>query len=253
MLEESQKFQQAKRTLTLQQQLRPLFYPVELNLESDTTPFDHQAAKIEVPSGFLIDPMLAKGSIAIERAHYEAALAAAQTKFPRTPQTDADHGWLTPVKAFSDALAIGSLVKQGVVDQEFVNHVLAVDLTNPLSLLPTARCKLLRVLPENAAGDWQEVFKASPSASNDPAAQELLKKLTDPSRNAQFHQTRAARFLDAFLIPPNHRQRPLPASSEREPAYWSRNQKSTTSKRTPSLTQLLNRFSVPLLPTIQFG
>jgi hypothetical protein len=195
-LEESQKFQQAKRTLTLQEQLRPLFCPVELNLESDTTPFDHKAPKIEIPSAFFLDPMLAKGAVAVERAHYEAALTAAQTKFPGTSQADADHGWLTPVKAFSDTLVIGSLVKQGVIDQEFVSDVLAVDLTNPLSLLPTARCKLLRVLPENAAGDWQEVFKASLRASNDPAAQELLKNLTDPSRNAQFHQTRAARFLD---------------------------------------------------------
>ena len=195
-LEESQKFQQVKRTLTLQEQLRPLFCPVELNLESDTTPFDHKAPKIEIPSAFFIDPRLAKGSVAIERAHYEAALTAAQTTFPDTPQADADHGWLTPVKAFSDTLAIESLVKQGVIDQEFVSDVLAVDLTNPLSLLPTARCKLLRGLPENTASDWQAVFQASLRASNDPAAQELLKNLTDPSRNAQFHQARAARFLE---------------------------------------------------------
>jgi hypothetical protein len=195
-LEESQKFQQAKRTLTLQEQLRPLFCPVELNLESDPTPFDHKVPKLEIPSAFFIDPRLAQGSVTIERAHYEAALIAAQTKFPATPHADADHGWLTPVKAFSDMLAIESLVKQGVIDQEFVSDVLAVDLTNPLALLPTARCKLLRVVPENAAGNWPEVLQASLKASDDPAAQELLQNLTDPSRNAQFHRTRAARFVE---------------------------------------------------------
>jgi hypothetical protein len=48
----------------------------------------------------------------------------------------------------------------------------------------------------SSSSNWQEVFKASLKASDDPAAQELFKNLTDPSRNAQFHQTRAARFLE---------------------------------------------------------
>lgn len=190
----SGKFQQAQRTLSLQEQLRPLFCPVELNLASASTPLDQNGPQIKIPSAFFVQPMLAQGSVTIVRAHYDAALAATRAKFPETSRADADHAWLTPVRAFSDSLAIASLVKQGLVDQEFVCDVLAIDLTNPL--FSTARCSLLRMLPNNAAGDWQAAFKASLKASKNPAAQELLSNLTDPSRNAKFHQDRAARFLN---------------------------------------------------------
>ncbi|HSX78096.1 MAG TPA: hypothetical protein VLQ80_05940, partial [Candidatus Saccharimonadia bacterium] len=194
-LQGSEKFQQAKRARSLQEQLRPLFCPVEINLESDPTPLEQKGPKIEIPSAFLVTPILAQGSIAVDRDHYDAALAALKASFPETSLADADHGWLTPVKAFSDTLFIESLVKQGIINQEFVIDVLAVDLTNPVT--STARCGLLRLLPATADGDWQATFKASLRASTDPAAQELLKNLTDARRNIQFHQERATRFLQA--------------------------------------------------------
>jgi len=73
--------------------------------------------------------------------------------------------------------------------------VLAVDLTNPV--FSSARCGLLRVVPNSAGTDWQETFKASlkTSAKTNLAAQELLNNLTDATRNAQFHEARASRFL----------------------------------------------------------
>jgi len=189
----SEKFQQAQRALSLQEQLRPLFCPVELNLASDLSPFDQKTSQMKIPSAFFVHPGLAQGVITIARDHYAAALAAAKAKFPETSRIDADHGWLAPVKAFSDSVAIASLVKTSIIDQEFVCDVLAVDLTNPL--FSTARGNLLRLLPNKAGGDWQTAFKASLKASQDPAAQELFNNLTDPKRNVQFHQARAARFL----------------------------------------------------------
>ena len=190
----SEKFQQAQRTLSLQEQLRPLFCPVELNLASDSTPFDQKGPQIKIPSAFFVHPMLTQGAAAMARAHYDAALAATRAKFPETSRADADHAWLTPVKAYSDSLTIASLVKQGIIDQEFVSDVLAIDLTNPL--FSTARRSLLRMLPNNAAGDWQAAFKTFLKAGKDPAAQELFSNLTDPGRNAKFHQDRATRFLN---------------------------------------------------------
>lgn len=192
----SENFQQAKGALSLQEQLRPLFCPVELNLESDLAPLEDKAA-LRVPSAFLIDPRLAQGSVTIDHAQYDAALVALNAAFPeiRPLQRDADHGWLTPVKAFSDTLAVESLIKQGLIDQEFVSDVLAVDLTNPL--FSKSRCGVLHLAPNKADANWQETFKASlkTSAKTNPAAQELLNNLTDPSRNAQFHQARAKRLL----------------------------------------------------------
>lgn len=105
----------------MQEQLRPLFCPVELNLESDSTPLDDKAAQINIPSAFFVDPLLMQGSagsISIKRADYDAALKALKSSFPEAlpARPDADHGWLTPVKAFSDSLAIESLIKDGLIE-----------------------------------------------------------------------------------------------------------------------------------------
>jgi hypothetical protein len=194
-LESSEKFQQGRNALSLQEQLRPLFCPVELNLESDLRPLDDKAP-IRIPSAFLVDPRLAQGSVMIDHAQYDAALVAMNASFPEGPQRrDGDHGWLTPVKAFSDSLAIDSLIKLGLIDEGFVSDVLAVDLTNPL--FSRSRCGLLRLIPVKAAANWQETFRGSlkTSANTNPAAQELLTNLTDPTRNAEFHKARATRLL----------------------------------------------------------
>jgi hypothetical protein len=192
----SENFQQGKKVLSLQEQLRPLFCPVELNLESDLTPLDDKALQLRLPSAFLVDPRLAQGSVMIDHAQYDAALVALNSLFPEGPQRgDADHGWLTPVKAASDTLAIESLIKQGLIDQEFVSDVLAVDLTSPL--FSKSRCGLLRNVPDKADANWKETFKASlkTSAKTDAAAQELFTNLSDATRNTQFHQARATRLL----------------------------------------------------------
>jgi hypothetical protein len=181
----------------LQERLRPLFCPVELNLESDPTPLDDKAAQVNIPAAFFTDPLLAQGGVMVQRAHYEAALAALHASFPEAAprRPDADHGWLTPVKAFSDTLVIESLIKDGLIDREFAIDVLAVDLTNPM-FSPT-RCGLLRLVPERADGEWQKTFKESlkAAAPNNPGARELFDNLTNPQRDAKFHQARAERFL----------------------------------------------------------
>jgi hypothetical protein len=197
-LQASETFQRARKARSLQERLRPLFCPVELNLESDSAPLDELAPQVTVPSAFFVDPLLAQKPLSIKRAHYDAALRAAKAAFPEVSpaRPDGDHGWLTPVKAFSDASAIEALVKDGLIDMEFVSDVLALDLTEPL--FSKSRCGLLRLLPNVAEGDWQKTFRASlkTAANGNPAAQELLNNLTDPQRDAKFHQARAARFLD---------------------------------------------------------
>lgn len=200
-LEDSAKFRKAKKALSLQEQLRPLFCPVELNLESDPAPLDDKAAQVNIPSAFFVNPLLAQGSvgsISIGRADYDAALAALRSSFPEAlpARPDADHGWLAPVKAFSDSLAIESLIKDGLIDREFAADVLAVDITNPL--FSPARCGLLQLAPQKADPDWQAKFKASlkAAAPSNPAAKELSDNLTNPLRDARFHQTRTASFLD---------------------------------------------------------
>ena len=57
----SSKFQDFRSRLSLQEQLRCLFCPVELNLESDTPAFDENKTVVTIPSAFLVDPRLAQG------------------------------------------------------------------------------------------------------------------------------------------------------------------------------------------------
>lgn len=193
-LEQSSKLLAARRGDPLQEQLRPLFCPVELNLESDGVPVDVQQATITVPSAFVVDPRLARDEIRIARAQYEAALAQLDVRFPGTTRHDADHAWLTPVKAASDMRTVDGLISRKVVDRQFVHAVLAVDMTNPA--LSTGRCRLLRHVPARSTDGWLGAFKAALGESPDRAAKELLRNLTDPERQtAEFHQNRAGRFL----------------------------------------------------------
>lgn len=189
----SSKFQESRSTLSLQEQLRCLFCPVELNLESDLPAFDDNKAVVTVPSAFLADPRLAQAAISIPRTHYEAALKKAKSQFPNTSRMDADHAWLAPVKAASDILAIEMLVERKLIDAEFVADVLAVDFTNPA--FSKRRCSLLRSVPDSADADWRKKLTASLQARTDPAAKELLLNLTEVNRTAQFHQNQAALFL----------------------------------------------------------
>src|SRR5262245_20221839 len=95
-----------------------------------------------LPSGLFVDPRLARGQLEVTRTAYDAGLQATGSKFPEINRTDADHAWLGPVKAASDQLAVGTLVSAGLVDDEFVADVLAVDFTNPV--LSATRCNLLK-------------------------------------------------------------------------------------------------------------
>jgi hypothetical protein len=180
----------------MQEQLRPLFCAVELNIESDREPFDRKGATVEIPAAFFADPRLGAASIAIARENYEQALQQLGTSMPNPPGgADADHAWLAPVKANSDMIMTEALVEIGVVDNEFVADVLAVDFTNPL--FSASRCALLKLVPTESGPDFLSRFRAALDTSSDPAAKLLLENLTDPKRDANFHHQQVAAYLDA--------------------------------------------------------
>jgi hypothetical protein len=192
--------------LSLREKLRPLFCPMEINFESDLQPAD-SATSIQVPTGFFVDPRLAQGPsqapIVVSKSAYDAGMSSQGMRFPETQRTDADHAFVTPVKAFSDIVAIESLRKTGLIDDEFITDILAIDFANPL--VSPARCGLLRLLPAQASANWREQFvTAIQSALHQasvakspwaPVLSEALANLTDPTRNSTFHRARAQRFL----------------------------------------------------------
>jgi len=178
----------------MQERLRPLFCAVEINIDSDQAPFDERRPELRVPSGFFVDPRLATSAVSVKRQDYDAALAKVGSRLPRTPgRTDADHGWLTPVKANSDVVAVDALIAQGVIDHEFAADVLAVDFTNPA--FSSRRCGLLKLVPDQSEPGFTTRLQDALRGSSLPGAVELLANVTDVSRSAAFHQKEAQTFL----------------------------------------------------------
>src|SRR4029077_18408798 len=94
-------------TRRMQEQLRPLFCPMEINIESDAQPFDDRLPALRILSAFFIDPRLGTADISIGRQQYETALQRLRSRLrSSSARIDADHGGLTPVKALSDIAAI---------------------------------------------------------------------------------------------------------------------------------------------------
>ena len=181
-LEDSTSYQKLKAEMSLQVQLRPLFCETEINLESDSIPLQSNVSGIQIPSASVINPFFMKSSVEISKSSYLDLLALFRMNFPETINRDADHAWLVPVKGYSDLLAIQSLIKNGVITEEFAADVLAVDIQNPL--FSVKRCSLLKLLPVNGG---PEVFAKALKLSNLPQAQELYKNLTDPEKNMDLY------------------------------------------------------------------
>lgn len=190
-LNQSIEFKREQHRLSLQSLLRPLFCPVEINFKSDKVPFADNANSITIPVDFFIDSRLInkeEKDIVIQRSDYQAALSAAGSHFPETNLQDADHAWLTPVKAQSDQLAVEALINSGLIDQKWMTDVLSVDMTNPVTSM--ARCNLLQLVPETYTSDWKQRFIENLAHSKDYAAQELLRHFYDRNSNAVLERTR---------------------------------------------------------------
>ena len=181
---------------SMQERLRPLFCAAEINIDSDPTPTDERRPELRVPSGFFVDARLATGAVSVKRQDYNAALVNIGSRLPKTPgRADADHGWLTPVKANSDVVAVEALIAQGVIDREFAADVLAVDFTN--SAFSSRRCGLLKLVPDQTEPGFATRLQSALRESSLPGAAELLVNVTDRSRSAAFHQKQAETFLAA--------------------------------------------------------
>lgn len=176
-LEESPTYKKARASLSLQEQLRPLFCENEINLESNLAPFDSQSP-LHIPSGFFLNQRLASPVVTLDFADYLDFLKTHAMHFPETNAMDADHSWLTPVKSYSDLLAIQSLIDNATVNEAFVVSVLTIEIKTPL--FSKDRCSLLKLLPAASPG-WQDQFLLNLRASQMPSAQELANYLADPS------------------------------------------------------------------------
>lgn len=193
---ENSKLKQDNKILSLQEKLRPLFCPLEINFASDDTSNDAKKPVVQIPLEFFIDKkFISKQTVAIStsRNAYEKALLADGSHFPETFHTDADHAWLTPIKASSDHVAIDHLIEVGLINTKFVYDVLSIDMTNPT--FSAARCSLLRYVPKEWSHDWQDKFVLHLKDSNNAAAHALANELRNADHTPAYHQANANKFL----------------------------------------------------------
>ncbi len=136
--------------------LRPLFCPMDVNLQAAPAPFEADKPVL-VPSAFFIDDRLLAGrELRLSKDLYVTALEQLGSSFPETDLLDADHPWNAPVKALSDKMAIDVLIARGMVSLSFVQKILAYDLTRPV--FSQARCQLMQHLPAEWSMDWERKF-----------------------------------------------------------------------------------------------
>ena len=180
----------------LQAMLRPLYCNVEVNVASASSspqPGDEGRATFGPLGGPVTDPRLGFGSISFTAAEYDAVLRANRQKIAGTePQIIENHFGLTHVvPSDADQNFAGKLQAAGIIDQEYVEDVLAVDFTR--AVFSDDRCALLEFVPQIPAAELTAAavrqgtidnLKAANPAEGTPA-RELLNNLLNPIDTVQ--------------------------------------------------------------------
>ena len=194
--------EQSRAPSQLRSELRSLFATMEIQLRSDVRPFLERAGdEVQVPVGFFVDErLLARGPVKVPARLHREALEATGSRFApgEAPGLiESFHAFLVPVRSYADDRRLERLRAAGLLDDEFIADVLAVDLTTPV--FSEARASLLRFVPD-AASDVadlrRQLIHALVRATGDAAARELLDNLTRPERTRAFHRARAAAFVE---------------------------------------------------------
>jgi hypothetical protein len=185
---------------TLRQELRSLFSTMEMNLVSDREPFAASGkTSVEIPQDFFVDARLARRAepVRVSLPLYQQALRRVGSRFA-PGLAESHHAFVVPARSAIDNRVIDSLLARGLLDDELVADVLAVDFTTPV--YSRARASLIAHVPDRAtsAADLRarlvDALRQAPAT--DRAARELLANLTDPARTAEAHRRAAAAYLD---------------------------------------------------------
>lgn len=191
--------------LTLKHQLRSLVTTMEMNLVSDGAPLDDTArTTIEIPQDFFVDARLVgdRRPITVNKALYRQALAKVGSRFAagETPGlVDSHHAFVVPARSHVDNRIIDALIMTGMLDDELIADVLALDFSTPV--FSTVRASVFTFLPNQAkdAADLrsQLIVALKSGGQQTPVARELLTSLTDPGQTAAAHQRAARAYRDA--------------------------------------------------------
>lgn len=166
---------QLAESLSIKEQLRPLFCTTEINLASDSEMFLHiPSSQMEITSEVFVNPYLVEPKkMLMDKKKYTSALSNLSSFFPESGGSDAMFGFLSPVKAYVNNLAIKNLIKNKLIDEEFALDILFVDYKNPL--FSKSRCELLSAI-ENEE-NWKSQFIHNMKGKVDLVSKELYMNL----------------------------------------------------------------------------
>lgn len=203
--------------------LRPLFCPVEVNLDTVSDPLGIVPTFV-VPGAALADPILAVSGVSIDEASYEQLLVESNSRIEgedgkelHRPNgdvaRDTEITFVFPFRSAADTRHVERLMDRGIITPELATDVLSIDLTR--SVFSDARCGLLQFAPdvgplvdeqdaltEELAQRIREGFVAALEQARtemgalEPAQAELLHNLSTPDQEAT-HRARAEAFTDA--------------------------------------------------------
>ncbi len=182
------------KTKGLAETLRPLFCTVDFNLLSEGA-LNAGASINSVNGSLFLDPTWNFGpAIGIKSTDYPKqtvkngqviidSRTGAPMRNAKGPVTDTADVLTYPVRSGLDISYVAALVAKGIVDQDFVNDVLAVDFTRPI--FSQTRCDLLQLAPNIEAAKMtpdaiRNGFKAA-LAGKTGAAATLLAGLNQPT------------------------------------------------------------------------
>lgn len=191
-LKQSLAFIEINNGLSLQERLRPLFCETEINLLSDPAALEQSLEYIEIPGEFFVNKFFSPKSIKISQLDYYALLDQFAMSFAKSNIADADHAWLTPVKAYTDYTAIQTLINNKLIDEDFAAAILYIDFHNPY--LSDERCNLLKLLPKKITPYWQQLFIENLYLSELSSARSLAEDL-DAHNNLNFYSKKIADYL----------------------------------------------------------
>ncbi len=176
-LDNSPGYQAAKASLGIHALLRPLFCDLEINLESDSVPAENSSV-VQIPSSSLAGPFAGPFKFQASKGAYLGLLQKYKMQFPETSLLDSDHAWLTPVKGYSDLVAIGRLKMSGLVDDKTILDIYFSSTVG--SLMNKEKCNLLKLVPNSM--EWKSGFlqnlKGQGLASSSTVAKSVFEKMS---------------------------------------------------------------------------
>lgn len=192
---------------TSKQWLRSVLAPLEMNLVSDTRPYlvrITEGSDIEIPADFFVDSRLSGPlePVRVPAEVYRQALqqlgsSFAQDETPGLEETQ--HAFLVPTVSRFDRLRTESLLKRGLIDEELLSDLLAVDFTTPL--YSQERLSLMYLLPQdwNTTNELREHLESQLRSrrATDEATARLADFILDSRFDASHHRRRAIAFVDS--------------------------------------------------------